>query len=255
MLRQEIIKLGLSEKESKVYLASLELGPATVQTISQKAGVNRATTYVIIDSLMEMGLFSTYDEGKKTFFTAEPPERLMEHLKNQEVSIQGKISLLREKMPELVALVSIKTNKPKVKYFEGIEGLRTVQNDFVETLNKGDVIYTFLPFDEFYSTDLRNKVSDIRKKRMDKGIIMRTIYTSRAGRQRQYEKDEERNLKEFLYIDYNEYPFHGGMNIYGNKIFLIDYLGKTGGIVIENANIADTLKSFFQIIWENYKKK
>ena len=74
MLEKDIEKLGLSEKEAKVYLASLELGPSPVQVISQKSKVNRATTYVVIDSLMAMGLMSTYDEGKKTFFTSESPE-------------------------------------------------------------------------------------------------------------------------------------------------------------------------------------
>ena len=57
-LIQELGHLGLSEKEAAVYLASLELGPAPVQDISHKAKVNRATTYVMIESLMGRGLIS-----------------------------------------------------------------------------------------------------------------------------------------------------------------------------------------------------
>ena len=43
-LDKELQKIGLSEKEAKVYLAALELGQASVQNIARKAEVNRATT-------------------------------------------------------------------------------------------------------------------------------------------------------------------------------------------------------------------
>ena len=105
MLEKEIIKLGLSDKEAKVYLAALELGSGTAQMIAGKAGVNRATTYVVIESLMKMGLMSTYDEGKKTFFTASPPEKLREFLENQESKVREKINILNGIIPELSSFV------------------------------------------------------------------------------------------------------------------------------------------------------
>ncbi len=246
--------MGLSEKEAKVYLASLELGPSPVQTISLKAKVNRATTYVVIDSLTEMGLMSTYDEGKKTYFAAEQPERFLDYLKSREAEAREKTRILEEKMPELKSLFAFK-DKPIVKYYEGIEGLRSVQMDFIETLNSGETVYTFLPLDEFYESHLKDNVSDIRQKRMTKKIRMDIIYTSKRGRQIAYEKDERNTLKEFLYIDYKRYPFGGGMNIYGDKVFMIDYKGKTGGIVIENKTLANMLTVFFKLIWNSRDRK
>ena len=59
-LKNGLKELGFSEKESEVYLAMLELGPAAVQDIAKKAGVNRSTTYVMIESLKRRGLISTY---------------------------------------------------------------------------------------------------------------------------------------------------------------------------------------------------
>ena len=53
---QDLQQIGLTEKEAKVYLAALELGEKAVQVIAQKAGVNRATTYFILESLIEKGL-------------------------------------------------------------------------------------------------------------------------------------------------------------------------------------------------------
>lgn len=253
MLERNIAKLGLSDKEAKVYLASLGLGPSPVQLISQKAKVNRATTYVVIDSLMEMGLMSTYEMGKKTFFTAESPDRLLDYLESKENKIKNKIQTLLDIMPELKSIANVE-DKPKVKYFEGVEGLKAVQNDFIDTLREGETIYTFLPYDYFYQSNLKENFSVSRKKRISKKIKMKVIYTSKLGRNQQYEENQRSSLKEYLYVDNYKYPFQGGMNIYGGKIFMIDYQGKMGGIVIENKTLAEMLTVFFNLVWNCYQK-
>src|SRR4051812_6506264 len=89
MIRQ-IEEFGLSEKEARVYLASLMLGPAGVQRIADQAGIKRVTTYVILESLIHVGLVSQSLRGKKTFFVAEDPvslQRLLEK-KQREIADQ-----------------------------------------------------------------------------------------------------------------------------------------------------------------------
>ena len=68
MLERELMEIGLNEKEVKVYLASLELGQSAVQAIANKSGVNRATTYFVIEGLTTKGLISSFHQGKKQFF-------------------------------------------------------------------------------------------------------------------------------------------------------------------------------------------
>src|SRR4051812_25054594 len=68
--------LGLSQKEARVYLANLMLGPATVQKIADQSGIKRVTTYVILESLNNLGLVSQSTKGKKTYFVAEEPSHL-----------------------------------------------------------------------------------------------------------------------------------------------------------------------------------
>ena len=253
-LDKELERLGLSEKEAMVYLASIQLGPSPVQKISQKAKVNRATTYVIIESLMEMGLMSKYDEGKKTFFAPEKPERLVEYFKSRRRDIDGRLSRIKEMVPELDSLYNDLSDKPKVKYYEGVEGLKSVQNDFVDSMKEKDVIYTFLPYDESEKSVLKQRLKSVRRKRIAKKTKVKVIYTSKFGRQLEYEKDRKKELQEHLFVDHKDYPFKGGMNIYGNKIFMIDYLGKLGGIVIENKTLANLMKCLFEMIWNSNKR-
>ena len=255
MLKKELIKLGLSEKEASVYMSAIQIGPSPVQKISQKSKVNRATTYVIIESLMQMGLMSTYDEGKKTFYVAEKPDQLVDYFKGKEKELHNKISHIKDILPELKILYNDYSDRPKVKYFEGIEGLKAVQNDFANSLTKEEEMYIFLPYDEFEASVLKERLEKVRKKRIKKKIKVKVIYTSREGRQMQYENVGKEELQEHLFVEHKDYPFKGGMNIYSNKIFMIDYLGKLGGVVIENKTLANLLKCVFEMIWDQKKVK
>lgn len=250
MLEKELQKIGLSEKEAKVYLASLELGPSPVQKISQKAKVNRATTYVVIDDLKSMGLMSTFDEGKKTYFVPEKPERLLVQLRSRENDIKEKINLLQERLPELKSIFNVITDKPKVKYYEGKEGLKAVQDDFIESLKKGGEILAFLPYDQIKTLGFR--IAPYWQKRASLKITTKIIYSSRAGRQADFEEELRKYYSQACYIPYDKFPIAGGVNIYSNKIFLIDYKGKLGGILVENSTLAELHKNIFLRLWEAY---
>ena len=58
----EILKnIGLSPKEAKVYLAVLKLKKGLITSIAEQAGVNRTTTYDILEYLNKKGLRTSKD--------------------------------------------------------------------------------------------------------------------------------------------------------------------------------------------------
>ena len=73
----ELRKLGLTEKEVRVYLAALEFGYAAAQKIAQKLNISRPTIYEIIKGLKTKGLMMEFKEAKRTYFTAESPDKLL----------------------------------------------------------------------------------------------------------------------------------------------------------------------------------
>ena len=80
---QELKKLGLSDKEAKIYYTSLSRGPETAPNLAKLAYVVRPTTYVIIEGLIKKGLMSSFEKGKKTFYVAESPEHLLSIIRLQ----------------------------------------------------------------------------------------------------------------------------------------------------------------------------
>ncbi len=113
-----MIKIGLNEKEAKVYLAMLALGPATAYRIAPKAGVKRSIAYVVLESLQARGLVSVVPQGERKLFVASDPGKLLGE-------IEQKKELYKRFLPNLEALYldASKKEKPQVQFFEGREAV------------------------------------------------------------------------------------------------------------------------------------
>ncbi|MCB0325821.1 MAG: helix-turn-helix domain-containing protein, partial [Bdellovibrionales bacterium] len=72
-LETVLSEVGLSEKESSVYLALLQLGRSSVTPISARSGVKRTSIYNFIDRLVALGLVEKTEERGRTLFHALPP--------------------------------------------------------------------------------------------------------------------------------------------------------------------------------------
>lgn len=102
---QALARLGFTDKEAKVYVAALELGPAPMQKIAERAGVKRATTYVMVEMLMARGLMTEKVNGKRAVFVAEGPHKLHEVLENERKAIEAKKEVVNEVLPGLLKLL------------------------------------------------------------------------------------------------------------------------------------------------------
>lgn len=253
MLENELQNLGLSDKEARVYLASLRLGKSTVQEIANQAGVNRGTCYNVIEYLMKKGLMSTYTQGKKTFFTAESPERLRSLIRMEEQELRDKDVRFSKYLPELLSLYNSVDNRPKVKYFEGWEGLGAIQEEYLKAKNKR--IDNILCLDNVERV-LPSVASNYTPRRISKGIRSRFLYISKKGPDKELENTDEAELRESRYIPFEKFPFQADITIFDDKVSLENYgKDKILGVLIEDQEIADSIRTMFEYIWDNAKGK
>ncbi len=115
----DLAKIGLENKKADVYLALLQLGSASVLEISKKSGIKRPTTYDILQDLLNKKLISQSFQGKKKVFTAENPDNLKWMIQEQE-------NIVERILPELRSYFNIAKEKPRVRYYEGTEGIKYI---------------------------------------------------------------------------------------------------------------------------------
>lgn len=242
----DLVQFGLNEKEAAVYLAALELGSSVVQQIAKKAGLKRPTAYVIIRSLIDKGLMSSFYQNKKQLFVAEEPERLRKFLESQKRDIEDKKAWLDRVMPELKSIYNVAEGKPVVRFYEGKEGLLTMSEEFLESGTKEARM--------IYSDDLVQKVFKIlerepaQQKKREKGIKTKSIYTSSSRRLIDSVFSSKRK------IPAGKFPISCDISIFGDKVRIASLGDKLSGIVIEDKNIVETLKSIFELAWETAEK-
>lgn len=249
IFENQLAKLGFSDKEAKVYLASLEIGPSPVQKISQKAGVKRATTYVMIQSLMDRGLMSSYEKGKKTFFAAEKPSRLNNIIENERASVESRKAILDEILPTLLSF-GAHEQRPMVSFFEGLEGLKAIHDDVLRTTDKS--LENIVALDDALSLDVGDEhVSDLREKLAKKGVGVRILYSSKNRK-----LDLPSKLRwQVRKMPIDVFPIHGELTLYGDKVAAFSYRGKIFGTIVESKEIAQTIRVLFELAWTSTKIK
>lgn len=244
----ELKKLGLNDKEAAVYLSCLQLGPSPVQPIARKAKVVRATTYVVLEALMEMGLVTKYKEGKKTLFAAEPPHQLGRLVEKEQEKIKEKQRELDNLLPELQVLMKSSEDRPTIRYFAGLEGLNAIRREMVMYSEAGDLWRNFTPVDHLDAVFGQNNI--VYKQRSAKKIRSQTLMTTKSERLR----DEmlitgNQGLSETRYIPPDRFPSSSGMTIYRDRIAIGNFTGKLGGVVIESDTMADMMIRLFELAW------
>jgi sugar-specific transcriptional regulator TrmB len=240
-------RLGFDDKEAKVYMASLELGPSPVQKIAERASVPRATTYLVLDELRKKGLVTTFDRGKKTFFVAESPHQLSSLIADRAAEVQQQQLLLKELVPMLDAHGQFKeSNRPVVRYYEGPGGVKSFVKDAFS--RRGGEVLGYLHLDRAEQT-LANAgfpLDKVRAHRAKQSIISRVIYTSTNGLKPGYSTPE----RKARFVKEDIFTLPADISIYGNRVVFMPYGAPLRGVVIEDVDIADAMRVLFELVWQ-----
>jgi len=246
-LKKTLEYVGFSEKEILVYLALLSLGKGTVTQISRKAGINRPTGYHILASLEVKELVKTSGKEPKQEYVAESPDQIEKFLLKKIENDQSCIREARKIIPELKSIHNV-SDRPKVLFYEGREGLEKVYED---TLTSCEPIRAYASVGDMHA-GLPGYFPEYYKRRAKKGIFIRAIIpNTEAGLERKtFDKGE---MRETALVPKDSFYFSPEINIYDNKIMIASWREKLG-IIIESHEIADAMKKIYELAWAEAKR-
>ncbi len=247
-LIEELIKFGLSYREAKIYLSLLESGSSIVSDIAKKAATNRSTTYVLLESLANRGLVSISEQNKIKWYTPSPPERLVQYLEDSVQKYTSLMGIAHSLLPELKSMYVGVGPKPKVQFFEGLEGIKTAYED---TLTSKETILAYASIENMHSA-LKNYFPEYYKRRTKKNIKIRAIFpdTPEARERTKFNAEETR---EAYLVPSEKYGFSPEINIYDNKVVFMSLVEKFS-LIIESKELADALKKAFELSWQEAKR-
>lgn len=239
-----LMSAGLLPSEAKIYLAARELGSSTAQNLATKAKISRTATYEAIELLQQRGLVSVSTIGKKHLFSAEDPERIVAYLKKKQQQAETTLHDI-ERSVEGIRLLS-GGSRPIMKVYEGEEALHAYfshvasvkPKEWLEMSNLDD-IYT--SFDE---------KTLLKAREAFRGLSTSAFRLLHRGKLRNPRSGAQ--YKEIPSLFKN---FHGNIAIYENFIALVTFVNKTTVVLVESAVLADTMKTLFDLAWNNNEQK
>src|SRR3989338_78749 len=253
-MKEQLIKIkellknsGFLDKEIAIYLTILELGRGTVAEISRKAGINRSTGYVILDSLAGKNLVSISGKEPKQEYVALSPANLVEYLSAQAEKQKKLAESAREVLPELTSLYNV-GDRPRVFFYEGLAGLEHVYEDSLSS--KGD-IYSTSTYEEMHET-LPKYFSTYYERRAKKKVFVHTFVADTPLARERKARDTIEYRSTSL-IPKDKFPVPTDIEIYNNKVMIASWKEKLG-IIIESQEIATTLRSVFKLALTEAKK-
>jgi HTH-type transcriptional regulator, sugar sensing transcriptional regulator len=243
--KQILASFGLAEAESAIYLAALELGESLPKHLAEKAGVRRPMLYKVLPDLFEKGLLSQTVKGKRRYLVAEDPEALIEKKRED-------LEMLQDKLPELRLLLRTATSKPKIVFYEGIEGIKKL---YMDNLRERQPILEFVSLENIHPEIEFHSKNYYIPARINRKIPIRIIVSGETESKSIRLKTDPYALREVKTISQEKFPIPLDCYIYGDNISFAVYRTDSEpiGIIIRSKEIARTLRSLFEFVWEKGK--
>ena len=240
--------LGLTNSESKVYLALLKIGSSKTGDILKHSGLNSGKIYEILESLKQKGLISESIINKVRHFTASPPAQLLEYLQNKKQEIENEENELKKELPSLEKIRNESVKETKAITYLGFKGIRTAADEALDSLKRGEEILA-MGVTERKDTKYNDFWLGWTERRVKKGVKAKHIFS---------EKGEYFNS--FNKLKLTESKVLTGLtpvtiDIFGDeKVLILNYNNPESCTMIYDKNTAASFKNFFYQLWKISEK-
>lgn len=252
-MRKELKELGLTEKETDLYVSGLRLGPATIQQLSKTSNFKRSTVYFLIERLKKLGLVSKSFKKKKKLFEMAPPEKFLRIFEDEKQKMTEKERNIQKIVSSLKDMASKKEFASDIKMFEGYDEVAKAITDLAKTEKPMYSIYSGHYFDKKDYKKIKKSIAEINKIRKSYNAKSYIITDSETMIFRFYSEAEKDPFIEYLFLPQGV-KLPSMIDICSDKIILSS-VQKESCILIQNKTIAEMMKFMFNMIWQSLGNK
>jgi sugar-specific transcriptional regulator TrmB len=237
---QLLKQFGLSNELAKIYLTVLEFPQSSMQNIADKSKIKRTSAYNFVKELISRRLILTSQKNKRIVYSAVHPNQLFE-------IESAKLKELQHYLPELIAISSQASKKPKVTFYDGVRGIKDVY---------ADVLQEKSPMHEW--SDMNNIAESLGEyyfqtfpeQRAKQKIPLKALVANNQ-KTKSIEPSNIKYLREVKTLPVAE--LKNAITIYANKVAMLNFNDNPYGVIIEDKNLSETLLKIWNIQWNCIK--
>lgn len=241
-IQEQFAATGMSARETDVYLACLQHGPETVAAIARLSGQKRSTVAYTAERLLKQNLLRLSKRGQRTVFDAQPPKRLVTMLHERERDVEALL-------PKLEAMRGKGMQAAQFRVHEGEDSVRALYREvFAHIAGGGDAVFIAAV------GDLQRHMPDVlpmytRMMRRLPTPNVREIFLDDAAGRRWVREFRTRKINHPVRLLDPNYPIANDLVVFGEKAALFSFAGLPSAVVIENADIARTMRTLIDCAW------
>ncbi len=243
----QLEKIGLKEKEAKVYVSLLKEGSALANQLAKKTNILRSSIYDYLEILLEKGFISYTIKSGKKYFQAVDPQKILDNFKE---SKEREEQALNEVIPELVGLMNTSEKTSRIEVFEGKEGMKSAMSYILKdgpkeilVYGSSGVGYKLLPF----------YLEHWHKERAKRKIKLRIIYNEVPEAKERIKEGPSLGFSEVRFLPVGHTSLTGTL-IYNNKILLTIWnLESPYAVLIEGDSVSQSYRDNFEVLWKASK--
>lgn len=239
--------IGLNQNEARVYDSLLERGELTPSKIALLTGLTRENTYNVANDLIEKGLAERIPNRKIITYRLLDPTNLRNFVERQKAKVDTGEKILNDLYPEISNLYKLSSSKGGIAHFKGTDGIKYVFGSLFYDPKPSEILAFRSPEDSNLDNYLLEHILEQTKRGIKSKIIAprsdRLVTTINGVKL----------LREVRYTSSKNYIFPAEISIAGSKVCIASYGKKRGAIVIDDAEVAQTFTSLFNMVWDILK--
>lgn len=241
--------LGITEQEASVYEAGIAMGPSSASALATATHIDRVQTYSVLTALEKKGYLSRSGAERKTLFTMEPPRRLVQvaQRKKQDIlqlekELQSAVRELEQQAGEHDA------QSTTVRSYRGAENVKKIASEIVQQTPQEGTIHSLASLKSSLDTVSHTFLADWFTSLNEKNISSKSVWSNLHTA-----PEFERELRD-LRIAPQEIDVTATMMIYENTVVFFTAPPNVQTVIIENADVASTLRSVQEYVWQKSHK-
>ncbi len=243
-MEEVLHNLGFSDKEARVYIAFLAVGPASVQDIASKTGIQRATLYGVLESLKKRGVLRALYQSHRKVFSVASPDVLARTLADEKKRLEAQEVSLLTIMPMLQALEKQEQSQgERVMLGEGEYSIRNAWGDIGKRAEKAvmEVIVPSRGMQEAFFADRQSVIGYTSR------IQVRRMYIAPRESPFMPRKDDTQEVR--LYDTEAQFPL--GTEWVLGEGFLVSIIHEPFPRVYwhEDSIFAGGIRGMFEVLW------
>ncbi len=249
---QDLIDIGLTENEAKVYCCLIRRDSYSATEISQCSEVNRSKVYTVLSSLMKKGLVIE-KLGNIKKYSAIKPELAFRRLRALQ---QEKLEKIDQLATKLTPIFNQKlSNNQSLDFIEVFSTPCSIINKHhtLELASEETVLSFCKPP---YAMSRSLNIHETQRKTMEKGVIFKSIYEAEfddldffCRSMENFESNgEEIRIALKLPVKLHLFDKHTAMFSMVNQV---DPKANLTYLVIEHSDLTDMLFTTFETYWAN----